>query len=126
MKPCEVSISGNTLYVDLIIIEMHDYDVILGMDWLSKHYAKIDCKKKEVTFRPPQKESFTFKGECKENKMSIISALKVARLLNGGCEGYLASAVIETEEQKQKLEDIPMVNEFHGVFLEELTRLPPN
>ena len=60
-KVCEFSISGNTLCVDLIILKMHDYDVILGMDWLSKHYAKIDCKKNKVTFRPPQKESFKFK-----------------------------------------------------------------
>ena len=96
VKACEVSISGNTLCVDLIILEMHDYDVILGMDWLSKHYAKIDCKKNEVTFRPPQKESFTFKGECKEKRIYVIFALKAARLLNRGCEGYLASVVIET------------------------------
>ena len=50
IKACEVSICDNTLCVDLIILEMHDYDVILGMDWLSMHYAMIDCKKKEVTF----------------------------------------------------------------------------
>ena len=55
--------------------------------------------------------------------MFIISA---ARLLNGGCEGYLASVVIETEEQRPKLEDIPMVNEFHEVFPKELTRMPPD
>ena len=57
--------------------------------------------------------------------MSVISALKVARLLNGGCEGYLASVVIETEEQRPKLEDIPVVNEFPKVFPEELPGLPP-
>ncbi|KAH9801781.1 Endonuclease [Citrus sinensis] len=55
--------------------------------------------------------------------MFIISA---ARLLNGGCKGYLASVVIETEEQRPKLEDIPMVNEFHEVFPKELTRMPPD
>ena len=52
--------------------------------------------------------------------MSVISALKVARLLNGGCEGYLASVVIKTKEQKPKLEDIPVVE----VFPEGLPRLP--
>ena len=56
--------------------------------------------------------------------MSIISALKAVKLLNGGCEGYLASVVIETEEQRAKLEDIPVVNKFHEVFLEELPGLP--
>ena len=32
IKVCEVSISGHKLRVDLIILKMHDYDVILGMD----------------------------------------------------------------------------------------------
>ena len=97
---------------------MYDYDIILGMDWQSKHYAKIDCKKKEVTFRPPQKESFTFKGEYKEKRMFVIFALKAVRLLNRGCEGYLASVVVETKKQRPKLEDILVVNEFPEVFLE--------
>ena len=39
VKPCEVSISGHKLCVDLIILKMHDYDVTLGMHWLSKHHA---------------------------------------------------------------------------------------
>ena len=37
VKACEVSVSGHKLCADLIILEMHDYDAILGMDWLSKH-----------------------------------------------------------------------------------------
>ncbi|KAH9685116.1 hypothetical protein KPL70_013830 [Citrus sinensis] len=41
-----------------------------------------------------------------------------------GCEGYLTSMVVETEEQRPKLEDIPVVNEFPEVFPEELPGLP--
>ena len=104
--------------------EIHDYDVILNMDWLLKHHAKLDCKKKEVTFQPPQKKSFTFKWGCKEKKkMSVVSTLKAARLLKGECQGYLASVVIEKGEQRPKLEDISVANEFPKVFLEEL---PPS
>ena len=58
--------------------------------------------------------------------MSIIFTLKAARLLNGGCKGYLASVVVETEEQRPKLEDILVVNELLKVFLEELLGLPPD
>ena len=58
--------------------------------------------------------------------MSIISGLKIARLLNGGCEGYLASVVVEPEEQRPMLEDIPVVNEFLEVFSKELPGLPPD
>lgn len=53
VKAPEVSISVHKLCVDLIILEMHDYDIIFSMVWLSKHYAKINCKKNEVTFLPP-------------------------------------------------------------------------
>lgn len=123
VKACEVSISDHKLCVELIILEMHDYDVILGIDWLSKHCAKIDCKKKEVTFQLPQKESFTFNEGCKEKRMAIISALKAARLFKGECGGYLESVVIEKEEQRPKLKDIPIVNGFPEVFPEEILRV---
>ena len=95
---------------------MHDYDVILCM---------IDCKENEVTFLPPQNELFIFKRECKEKRMSVISTLKAAKLLNRGCTRYLASAVVEIEEQRSKLEDILVVNKFHEVFLTELPELSP-
>jgi len=40
------------LLADLVILDMVGYDVIIGMDWLSKHYVLIDCKNKAVMFRP--------------------------------------------------------------------------
>ena len=36
---------------DLIELEMVDYDVILGMDWVSTHHAIIDCQKKSNLFQ---------------------------------------------------------------------------
>ena len=30
--------------VDLIVLDMHDFDVIMGMDWLSKYIATIKKK----------------------------------------------------------------------------------
>ena len=32
--------------VDLIALPFHEFDLILGMDWLSKHQAIVDCNKK--------------------------------------------------------------------------------
>ena len=28
---------------DLIVLGIHDFDIVLGMDWLSKHRATLDC-----------------------------------------------------------------------------------
>lgn len=77
---------------------MHDYNIILGMDWLSKHHAKIDCKKEEVTFRRPQQKSFTFEEGYKEKLNAYHLSLKVARLLKWGWDEYLAIVVIIIEE----------------------------
>ena len=42
------------LEADLIPLDMVDLDVILGMDWLAKHHASVDCFRKEVVFRSPE------------------------------------------------------------------------
>ena len=42
-----IKIAGQELLVDLLVLEMVDYDVILGMDWLSRYNATIFCKKEK-------------------------------------------------------------------------------
>ncbi|GAV91212.1 zf-CCHC domain-containing protein/RVP_2 domain-containing protein [Cephalotus follicularis] len=42
-RSCEMSIAGIPLYADLIVLPIRDFDVILGMDWLSAHRARMDC-----------------------------------------------------------------------------------
>ena len=46
--------------MDLISLEMKDFDVILGMDWLTKHHASIDCFRKRVVFAMPGQHEFFF------------------------------------------------------------------
>lgn len=49
---CFVTIEEHDMLVDLSVMEIKDFDVILGMDRLSKFYAHVDCYSKIVTFRP--------------------------------------------------------------------------
>ena len=48
------------LPVDLLPLEMYDSDVILGMKWLSKYNAVIDCCSKMVTFKKSGDLEFSF------------------------------------------------------------------
>ncbi|XP_020109274.1 uncharacterized protein LOC109724753 [Ananas comosus] len=41
----------------LVLKKLKDLHVILGMDWLSKYYASIDCKNKVMAFRELGQES---------------------------------------------------------------------
>ncbi|TYK24364.1 putative polyprotein [Cucumis melo var. makuwa] len=51
IKACRVEIANHVLDVTLLVLDMQDFDVILGMDWLSANHANIDCFGKEVVFR---------------------------------------------------------------------------
>ena len=52
--------------------------------------------------------------------------MKASKLLTNGCVGFLANIVDTTQKEKTKLEDVPVVNEFKGVFPEDLPRIPPD
>ncbi|KAA0061226.1 pol protein [Cucumis melo var. makuwa] len=59
-----------------------DFNVILGMDWLSANHASIDCFRKEVVFNPPSGTSFKFKGARIVCIPNVISAMKASKLLS--------------------------------------------
>ena len=46
---CELEISGIRLTVDLRVMDMSEFDVILGMDWLTTYRVIIDCERRRVT-----------------------------------------------------------------------------
>ena len=45
-----VKILGRCLPTDLRVLKMHDFDVIFGMDWLSRHHTHLDCFEHCVVF----------------------------------------------------------------------------
>ena len=48
-RGCELEISGTILTVDLRIMDMSEFDVILGMDWLTAYRVVINCECMRVT-----------------------------------------------------------------------------
>ena len=66
-----------------------------------------------------------FRGERGSEHYSMVSALTPRRMMRKGCEAFLAY-VIDTKKEGQKLDSLPVVNEFVDVFLEDLLGLPPD
>ena len=52
--------------------------------------------------------------------------MKARKWIASGCIGYLASVVNTTKKEKDKLNDVPVVNEFTSVFSKDLPGLPPD
>ena len=46
LQNCPVLIENRELLADLVLLDVMDFDVFLGMDWLSKHYAIVDYRRK--------------------------------------------------------------------------------
>ena len=74
-KGCVIHIGEHELPADLICMEISDFDVILGMDWLSCHHATVDCYEKVVQFEDPDGHKFSFKGERRLMPSCVISAI---------------------------------------------------
>ncbi|KAL5567827.1 hypothetical protein UlMin_024402 [Ulmus minor] len=126
LRAIPVLVANRELYVDLIILNMCDYDVILGMDFLSKYNATIECRYRKVVFRPNENDEFSYTGEGRQSQKMIISSMRARRMLSSGCQGFLAIVVDTTRVEKSGPEGIAMVREFTDVFPEELPGLPPN
>ena len=52
-RDCLVRIDPGVFPVDLMVLPLLDLDVILGMDWLTRHRAMVNCYTKEVIFELP-------------------------------------------------------------------------
>ena len=124
VKDSRVLIGEQEFLVDLVALDMRDFDVVLGMDWMSRHRATLDCYKKEVKLHRLGKLEVKFWGIRRELSSNMISTMAAQRILRMGCQGYLAY-VVETRKEGTLLDEIPVVREFPDVFRDDIAGLPP-
>ena len=87
---CEIEVHDKKLLGDLVILEVRDFDLILGMDWLSRHYARVDYRRKIIDFELHQQLILNYRGVKPMATIPMISVIKVEKLIPDGCEAYLA------------------------------------
>ncbi|KAI3676048.1 hypothetical protein L1987_85644 [Smallanthus sonchifolius] len=125
LKGCQLELSGHKLDIDLMPVTLDSFDIIVGMDWLSKNQAEIICSDKIVRIPLPSGEFLSVQGERSGAVMGIISFMKAQKCLRKGHTAILVLVADKSTEEK-KLEDIPIVREFPEVFPEDLPGLPPH
>ena len=62
VRDVPIVIQRHTLLTDFVVLPMREFDTILGMNWMTRCRALIDCGKKKVTFHPSRRRSVTFQG----------------------------------------------------------------
>ncbi|GKD63299.1 putative reverse transcriptase domain-containing protein [Tanacetum coccineum] len=95
IQGCTLILLNQPFKIDLMPIKLGSFDVVIGMDWLSKYHARIICDEKVVHI-PIDGETLIIRAQ-----------------------------VMEKKSDEKRLKDIPVVREFLEVFLEDLPGLPP-
>ncbi|GKE66992.1 putative reverse transcriptase domain-containing protein [Tanacetum coccineum] len=104
IRDCKLELGNSLFTIDLIPLGHGSFDVIVGMDWLSKNKAEIVCHEKVV--RIP------------------LEGGKILRVQGERTLG-VTKTLMSTKADEPELSDIPIVRDFTDVFPEDLSGLPP-
>ncbi|XP_071714567.1 uncharacterized protein [Rutidosis leptorrhynchoides] len=124
-RNCSITLGDRSFDLDLIPIELGSFDVIIGMDWLSKNRAEIVCYEKAIRILQVDGEPLMIYGDRKCKQLNLISCLKVQKYLRKGCHAILAH-VRKPDPKERQLSDVAIVRDFPEVFPEDLPGLPPH
>ena len=102
-------------------MDISEFDVILGMDWLTAHRVVIDCDRRGVA-------AYTQDGDCvlfQGNKHDALPQAVYDSRWHGQLMGWLIGLTLE-DEVRRDLSLPRVVCEYEDVFLGELLGLPPH
>ena len=80
-KNCPIVIQAREFLADLITLPFREFDLILGMDWLTKHQAIIDCGQKTVVLRCSDQSKVVIQGIRSSVMSNVISAIQTRRFI---------------------------------------------
>ena len=89
----ELEISGILLIVDLKVMDMSEFDVILGMDWPTTYRVVIDYERRRVIAYTQDGTRVVFQGD----KHDILPQTVYESRCHGQLAGLLACLTLEDE-----------------------------
>ena len=122
-RNCPIVIQTREFLADLITLPFREFDLILGMDWLSKHRAIVDCGQKTVVLRCSDQTEVIVQGIGSSVMSNVISTMQARKIMRKGCETFFA-LILDSKRGQVDVEKIPVVREFPDVFPEELPGIP--
>ncbi|GJW67900.1 putative reverse transcriptase domain-containing protein [Tanacetum coccineum] len=77
---CTLNFLNHSFNINLMLVEMGSFDIIIGMDWLSRYSVVIDCAKKIIRI-PSGSEILIVRGDGYSDehmtRLNVISCTKV-------------------------------------------------
>ncbi|XP_070034815.1 uncharacterized protein [Nicotiana tomentosiformis] len=122
-RPCVVTIGSLDTRVDLLLLNMVDLDVILGMDWLSPCHVVLYCHSKTVMLAMSGLPRIEGRVSPDYVHSKVILYLKAQQMVGKGCLSYLAF-VRDVSADAPTVDSVPVVQEFLDVFPADLSGMP--
>eukprot|EP00253_Pinus_taeda_P012179 PITA_12179 len=126
INDCSFVIADQPVMADLNILPLGSYDILIGMDWLEKHWSLVDCKTKVIYYRDQQGNRKEMQGIKQSVQVRPITANQLIKCVRKGCQVYAIQVGYANSKDKSiSLHNIPVIQEFTDVFPEEIPGLPP-
>eukprot|EP00253_Pinus_taeda_P020635 PITA_20635 len=123
---CPFSIAGQSITADLNVLPLGSYDILIGMDWLEKHWSLVNCKTKTIYYKDDLGQQQELQGIKHPVQIRPITASQLAKCLRKKCQIYAIQVGYANQKDKvSAIDSIPIVQEFVDVFPEEVPGLPP-
>ena len=84
-----ISINHKNTMADLIELDIVDFDVILGMEWLHACYTSIYCRTRVVKFKIPNESVIELTSISAVPMGRFILYIRARKLVSKGCIYHL-------------------------------------
>ncbi|XP_054801428.1 uncharacterized protein LOC129305420 [Prosopis cineraria] len=88
------------------------------MDWLAVNNATLDCARKLVSLL------VSLAGTSSTEQLRFLSVVQAEKLIKKGCDSYIVVCATSSMYDGG-IEKIRVASEFHEIFSEEMSGLPP-
>eukprot|EP00253_Pinus_taeda_P018772 PITA_18772 len=113
---CSLTIAGQPIVADLNILPLGSYDILIGMDWLEKHWSLVNCKTKTIYYKDDHGEQQELQGIKHPVQIRPITATQLAKCIRKKCQIYAIQVGYANQKEKTTtLGNIPVVQEFADV-----------
>jgi len=121
-----LKLAGQCIMAYLNVLPLGSYDILIGMDWLEKHWSLINCKTKTINYMNEEGKRQEIQGILRPLKLRLVTTSKLAKCIRKGCQIYaIQVGYTNSKEKFVSLENMPVVQNFPDVFPEEILGLPP-